>query len=68
MSDDRNPPNTMINDVGDLFYPDNPDDADWFIDQHGARWMYPDRATMVEETATVGRLREAITYAYLGLP
>jgi hypothetical protein len=30
-------PHAMANDAGDVFYPDNEDDALWFADQHDAR-------------------------------
>lgn len=29
--------NAMVNDDGDVFYPDSPEDAEWFAEQHGAR-------------------------------
>lgn len=34
-------PNAMINDVGEVFYADNPDDAAWFAEEHGARPVDP---------------------------
>ncbi len=34
-------PNAMINDAGDLFYPDTPADAAWFRKEHGARYLHP---------------------------
>lgn len=37
-------PNAMVNDEGDVFYPDGPEDAEWFAREHGARPM-----TMTEE-------------------
>lgn len=30
-------PHAMINDSGEVFYPDNADDADFFAREHGAR-------------------------------
>lgn len=35
-------PHAMVNDAGDVFYPDNAEDAQWFAREHGAR---PLRAT-----------------------
>ena len=35
-------PNAMINDAGDVFYPDNPDDAEWFAWEHDARPLNPE--------------------------
>lgn len=29
-------PHAMVNDAGEVFYPDDPDDAAWFAEQHGA--------------------------------
>lgn len=29
-------PNAMVNDQGDLFYPDSPSEADWFATEHQA--------------------------------
>jgi hypothetical protein len=31
----------MVNDAGDLFYPDGPDDARWFVVEHEARPVDP---------------------------
>lgn len=30
-------PNALTNDAGDWFYPDGPEDAEWFAREHGAR-------------------------------
>jgi hypothetical protein len=35
-------PNAMVNDVGDVFYPDNPADAAWFASEHDARPLNPE--------------------------
>ena len=32
-------PHTLINDDGDVFYPDDVEDADYFIENHGCWWM-----------------------------
>lgn len=32
-------PNAMVNDAGEVFYPDGPEDAEWFARKHGARLM-----------------------------
>jgi hypothetical protein len=34
-------PHAMVNDDGDLFYPDGPDDAAEFAEHHGARFVDP---------------------------
>jgi hypothetical protein len=34
--------NAMINDAGEVFYPDGPDDAAWFAREHDARPMHPE--------------------------
>jgi hypothetical protein len=35
----RHQPNAMVNDAGEVFYPDSDDDAHWFAEQHGARYL-----------------------------
>lgn len=35
----RQQPNTMVNDDGEVFYPDSDEDATWFAEQHGARYL-----------------------------
>lgn len=35
-------PNSMIDDEGDVFYADNPDDAQYFFDSYSARPTNPD--------------------------
>lgn len=32
-------PHAMVDDHGDVYYPDNEDDAAVFIEHHGARWL-----------------------------
>jgi hypothetical protein len=34
-------PHAMINDAGDMFYPDGPEDAAEFNREHGARFVHP---------------------------
>lgn len=34
-------PNAMVNDAGDVFYPDSAEDADWFAWEHDARPLNP---------------------------
>lgn len=35
-------PNAMVNDAGEAFYPDDPEDAAWFANEHGARFVNDD--------------------------
>lgn len=35
-------PHAMVNDAGDVFYPDSPEDAAWFAAEHNARPLHPD--------------------------
>lgn len=42
-------PNAMVNVDGDVFYPDNPEDAQWFAAEHDAR-PYPRQLTTEELT------------------
>jgi hypothetical protein len=32
----------MVDDEGTYFYPDGPEDAQWFMEEHGARFVDPD--------------------------
>lgn len=34
-------PQAMVNDDGEVFYPDGPEDADWFAAHHEARPLDP---------------------------
>lgn len=34
-------PHAMVNDAGDVFYPDGPEDAAEFAAEHGARFLNP---------------------------
>lgn len=34
--------NAMVNDAGEAFYPDGPEDAAWFANEHGARFVHDD--------------------------
>jgi hypothetical protein len=35
-------PHAMVNDSGEVFYPDGEEDARWFADEHGARPLNAD--------------------------
>ena len=35
-------PHAMVNDAGDVFYPDNAEDAEWFAREHDARPLSPE--------------------------
>lgn len=35
--------NAMLGDGGGVFYPDGPEDAEWFALEHGARPLNPER-------------------------
>lgn len=35
-------PNLMTNEAGERFFPDNPDDAAYFAEHHGARAVHPE--------------------------
>lgn len=43
-------PDGMINAAGDVFYPDNPEDAAYFAERHGAKPLYPRQLTTEELT------------------
>ena len=38
----QNCPWTMVNDAGEYFYPDGPEDAAEFMEGHGAHYVNPD--------------------------
>jgi hypothetical protein len=46
--------NAMVDDLGQFFYPDSPEDAAWFAEQHGARPLsdsaFPSAFTVTERT------------------
>lgn len=52
-SDTESNPNTMIDLEGNLFHPDNPEDAAQFAEDHEAWFMTPDLATMRAKTAAI---------------
>ena len=35
----RQQPHAMVNDEGEVFYPDSDEDARWFAAEHGARYI-----------------------------
>lgn len=47
-------PNAMIDDDGDVYYPDNPEDADHFALHYGARPLDPDGFARVLGDVRVG--------------
>lgn len=38
----RDAPHAMIDEQGQVFYPDGPEDAAEFAEFHGARYLHPD--------------------------
>lgn len=34
--------NAMVNSAGEVFYPDDPEDAAWFAIEHGAQPLHPE--------------------------
>lgn len=61
-------PNAMENDHGDVFFPDNSDDALWFAREHNARPVSPDHFPFMEAAITICYLWEALKEARVDHP
>jgi len=51
-------PHAMIDDHGGVYYPDNAEDAAWFAEMQGARFLNPTAALAVFVPTTEGDTRE----------
>lgn len=51
-------PHAMVNDAGDVFYPDGPGDAVWFAEHEGARFLNEPAATAMFGEAAANDLAD----------